>query len=145
VRQFFLNQLTQILLHLANLVERSQHSRQNPCAFSQSSSIEFHQQDNEVLHFLRSLTCNCNNLTFPLFTNNHKWGIMGKYHATLAGTLLTFLFSSMSSSLIFLSFRLYHDVLQIQYFSNMASSIACNHFNMNGFSQFPILMDKQFS
>jgi hypothetical protein len=28
------------------------------------------------------------------FMNNHrKRGIMGKYHATLAGTLLTFLFS----------------------------------------------------
>jgi hypothetical protein len=62
---------------------------------------------------LRSLTCHYNNSAFALFTNNHrKQGIIGKYHATLAGTLLTFLFSPMSSSSIFLSFRLYHDVPQ---------------------------------
>jgi hypothetical protein len=75
-----------------------------------------------ITSFLRSLTCHCNNSAFALFTNNRrKWGIMGKYHATLAGTLLTFLFSLMSSSSIFLSFRWYHDVPQTQHSSNMAS------------------------
>jgi hypothetical protein len=48
---------------------------------------------------------------------------MRKYHATLASTLLTFLFSPMSSSSIFLSFHLYHDVPQTQHSSNMASSL----------------------
>jgi hypothetical protein len=46
---------------------------------------------------------------------------MGNYHATLAGTLLTFLFAPMSSSSIFLSFHLYRDVPQTQNSSNMAS------------------------
>jgi hypothetical protein len=48
---------------------------------------------------------------------------MGKYHATLAGTLLTFLFSPMSSSLIFLLFHLYHDVSQKRHSSDMTSSL----------------------
>jgi hypothetical protein len=55
--------------------------------------------------------------------NRRKRGIMGKYHATLAGTLLTFLFSPISSSSIFLSFCLYHDVPQTRHSSNMASSL----------------------
>jgi hypothetical protein len=77
-----------------------------------------------IASFLWSLTCHCNNSAFALFTNNHrKWGIMGKYQATLASTFLTFLFSPMSSSSIFLSFRLYRDVPQTRHFSNMTSSL----------------------
>jgi hypothetical protein len=77
-----------------------------------------------IASFLCSLTCHCNNSAFSLLTNNHcKREIMGKYHVTLASTLLTFLFSPMSSSSIFLSFHLYRDVLQTWYYSNMASSL----------------------
>jgi hypothetical protein len=77
-----------------------------------------------IAYFLRSLVCHCNNLAFALFTDNrHKWGIMGKYHATLVGTLLTILFSPMLSSSIFLSFHLYHDVPQTWHSSNMTSSL----------------------
>jgi hypothetical protein len=51
---------------------------------------------------------------------------MRKYHATLAGTLLTFLFSPMSCSSIFLSVRLYRDVTQTRHSSNMTSSMQNN-------------------
>jgi hypothetical protein len=34
----------------------SSHPRQNPCASDQNSSIEFHQQDDEVLHLFSSLS-----------------------------------------------------------------------------------------
>jgi hypothetical protein len=77
-----------------------------------------------IASFFHSLACHCNDSAFALFASNHrKWGIMGKYHATLASTVLTFLFSPMSSSSIFLLFRLYHDVPQTQHYSNMTSSL----------------------
>jgi hypothetical protein len=46
-----------------------------------------------------------------LFMNNHhKRGIMGKYHATLADTLLTLFILPRVNFIDILSFRLYHDI-----------------------------------
>jgi hypothetical protein len=72
---------------------------------------------------------------------------MGTYHATLAGTLLTFLFSPMSSSSIFFHFAYImmfrkHDIPPTWH---LHCEIACSHFDLLGFSTLPILMDKQFS
>jgi hypothetical protein len=93
--------------------------RQNPYAFDQSSFIKFHQQDDKALYLFCALS-RATTIT------HRKWWIMGKYNVTLAGTLLTFLFSPISSSSIFLSFRLYHDVPETRHSSNMTSLLRNN-------------------
>jgi hypothetical protein len=101
-----------------------------------------------IASFLRYLVCHCNNSAFALFVNNRrKWGIMEKYHATLAGTLLTFY-----SPPCHLHWYFYHFGCIMMFCKHnipptwhICCEIACSHFNMHVFSPFLILTDKQFS
>jgi hypothetical protein len=80
--------------------------------------------------------------------NNHrKQGIMGKYHATLAGTLLTFYSPPCHLHRYFCYFTcivmFYKQDIPPTW--HLRCEITCSHFDMHGFSPLPILIDNQFS